>query len=68
VFGDIHTRVINSFDDNATFGLGNVAPAGVQNMITGLTGTGDPDHTVFAFNGHPMLAIVQAQHLTWLKK
>jgi hypothetical protein len=37
-------------------------------MISVLSGACDPDHTVLAFNGHPMLTVIQAQHLAGLKK
>jgi hypothetical protein len=68
VFRDIHACFVDGFDDNAAFGLGDVAPAGVQNMIPMLTGAGDPDYTVLALNRHPMLVIIQAQHLALMKK
>jgi hypothetical protein len=68
VFRDIHARFADGFDDNTTISSGNVAPARVQNVISGLTRARDPDHTVLAFNGHSMLAIVQAYYLAWAKK
>ena len=68
VFDDIDLRLANGFDHDAAAGARDIALAGIQDVILVTAGAGHPDDAVLAFDGHVVLAVVEAQDFAWAKE
>lgn len=68
IFCDIHTRFINGFDDDRTFGLGDIPSSCVKDMVLMLTCASNPNDTILAFNGRSLVVIIQVYQLTGTKE
>jgi hypothetical protein len=65
---DIHTGIVDGFDDDCPFGLGHIPSPRLEDVVPMLACACDPNNAILALNSHSIFAVIQVDQFTWLKE